>query len=129
MRAQASDRKRSVLGTVIRILVIIILIINLPPMYILVHVLDRDDCKYSTADSMFTYTENNFKGQDFNHGLRLFQAFKEQVRKKDAGYAGLDTTLYRVTKKEMYKIWLYGDYLFADKYRIPYKSWTEIIRN
>jgi hypothetical protein len=100
---------------VLLLFVIIICIINLPPVKWMA---GPDDVYYSNVDGSFTFNEYNTSGRDYELCLRNFQVFKETENH--------DTTLYRITPKNILKIWRWGDYLTKDKYKLPYKSWEEI---
>ena len=63
-------------------------------------------------------TKNAFKFRNFELCMVNWHAFKSIVKK--------DTTLYRLTKINVLNFWLWADYLFKEKYRLPYKSWKEI---
>ena len=76
------------------------------------------DCGFSSGDANFTFKEMNFGEYDFGVCQSRFQEFK----KRNLG----DTTLYRLCPKNIFHFWDYGQYLFSEKYRLPYKQWSEI---
>lgn len=94
--------------------IILIVLVNLPP----IKWLTGEDLLYSNATGTFTFDEVNYKGRNFELCMVNWYAFKSSVKK--------DTTLYRVTTINVLKFWHWADYLFKEKYRLPYKSWTEI---
>lgn len=77
-----------------------------------------NDCEFGNNDGSFTYSEMTFKERGFKKCYRNFLEFK----KRKLG----DTTLYRLCPKNIFHFWDYGQYLFSEKYRIPYKPWAEI---
>lgn len=77
-----------------------------------------NNCEFSNGDGLFTYVEMNFKGDNFKECKRKFSEFK----KRKLG----DTVLYRLCPMNILHFWDYGQYLFSEKYRVPYKSWQEI---
>jgi len=95
--------------------ILLIVAINLPPLR---WVFGEDNCEFSNGDGFFTYVEVYFKGDDFQECQRKFVEFK----KRNLG----DTTLYRLCPKNIFHFWDYGQYLFSEKYRLPYKPWSEI---
>jgi hypothetical protein len=76
------------------------------------------DCQFSNGDGSFTFAEVNFKGAGFQLCQEIFVEFK----KRKLG----DTVLYRLCPMNLLHFWDYGQYLFSEKYRVPYKSWQEI---
>jgi len=88
---------------------------NIPPIRWLY---GKYDCQFSNRDGSFTFAEVNFKGASFQLGKEVFVEFK----KRNLG----DTTLYRLCPKNIFHFWDYGQYLFSEKYRLPYKPWPEI---
>jgi|GEM_PF-2231778 len=96
-------------------LLLFIAISNLPPIHWLYK---ENDCSFSSGSGLFTFSEMNFKGDDFNQCNHKFSEF----RKRNSG----DTTLYRLCPMNIFHFWDYGEYLFAKKYRVPYQPWQEI---
>lgn len=92
-----------------------IVIINLPPAR---SFFPREDLLYSNANGSFTYDEVNYTGRNFDLCLDNFQAFKSVSK--------TDTVLFRVTSINILKFWRLGNYLTDRRYKLPYKSWTEI---
>ena len=93
----------------------LIVITNLPPIKLL---LGADDCKYCNKTGTFTFQEMNFGGYDYGLCKNRFAEYKRQ--------RGIDTILYRATSMNPLCFWKYGDYLFEQKYRLPYMSWKEV---
>jgi len=93
---------------------LIILVNNIPPL----HWLYENDCNFSNVDGSFTFAEMNFKERNFEKCQRKFLEFK----KRQLG----DTILYRLCPMNIFHFWDYGEYLFSQKYRVPYKPWREI---
>lgn len=75
------------------------------------------DCSYSNATGSFTFEEMNTKERNFEMCRRKFEEFKKQ---------STDATLYRLCEKNFLKFWNWGNYLFRQKFKLPYKSWDEI---
>jgi len=82
-------------------------------------IFDRN-CSYSNYNGSFTYREMRFKGRDLRTAKLLFDDFKKQDQ--------TDTVLYRLCGKQFWKVWKYPQYLFSEKYQLPYLSWTDIER-
>lgn len=97
------------------VLLIVLTVSNLPPVYWLY---GEENCRFSNGDGLFTYAEMTFKGDNFKECMGKFIEFKKRN--------GNDTTLYRLCPKNVFHFWDYGQYLFSEKYRLPYKSWKEI---
>jgi len=100
---------------ILLILLLFLVIVNLPPLR---WVFGENNCSFSNSNGLFTYIEMNFKGDNFDECKRKFLEFK----KRNLG----DTTLYRLCPKSIFHFWDYGQYLFSEKYRLPYKPWAEI---
>lgn len=100
---------------IVLFIVLLVIIINLPPAKWL---FGQDDLFYSNANGTFTFDEVNYTGRNYKLCLENFQAFKS-INKKD-------TLLFRITPKNVLKFWRWGDYLTKEKYKLPYKPWTEI---
>jgi hypothetical protein len=96
-------------------LLFFIILSNLPPLRLFYK---ENDCRYSNGDGLFTYAEWNTEGDNFEECKYKFQDFKS----KKLG----DTVLYRVSSMNILHYWDYGKYLFAEKYRTPFRSWNEI---
>lgn len=76
------------------------------------------DCSYSNYKGSFTFEERNFQNRDFMMCLKKFDEFKKTNNS--------DTILYRICVKKGSHFWNYADYLFKEKYRLPYMNWEEI---
>jgi len=100
---------------VFTVLLLLVVVNNLPPIR---WFYGNYDCRFSNNDGSFTFAEVNFKGANFQLGREVFAEFK----KRNPG----DTTLYRLCPKNIFHFWDYGQYLFSEKYRLPYKPWSEI---
>ena len=96
-------------------LLLFIILSNLSPLRLFYK---ENDCRYSNGDGLFTYAEWNTEGDDFEECKFKFQDFKN----RKLG----DTVLYRVSSMDILHYWDYGQYLFAKKYRTPYKDWNDI---
>lgn len=101
------------------IAVSIIILCNLPPLKWVITWFDNGDYRYSNNNGSFTYKEFQFKERDFDMGWRGFLYFK---KKCSCG----DTVLYRLNRNNPFKFWRYGEYLFQEKYQLPYQSWEKI---
>ena len=97
------------------LLSLFIVISNLPPIH---WFYKQNDCWFSNGNGSFTFAEMNFKGDDFQQCSHKFLEFK----KRKPG----DTILYRLCPMSVFHFWDYGEYIFSQKYRVPYKSWQEI---
>jgi hypothetical protein len=75
------------------------------------------DCSYSNDNGSFTFEEMNSKERNFDMCRRKFEEFKKQ---------GSDTILYRLCEKNVLRFWNWGNYLFQEKFKLPYRSWKEI---
>lgn len=100
---------------IIILVFVVVSINNLPPIRWLY---GSSDCMYSNSNGTFTYSEMQFKGDDFQSCQEKFYVFKTEKNG--------DTILYRLCPKNIFHFWDYGQYLFSAKYRLPYKSWDEI---
>ncbi|MBS1664722.1 MAG: hypothetical protein JST68_26995 [Bacteroidetes bacterium] len=98
-------------------IVSIVIINNVPPIRWLY---GNTNCRFSNYNGTFTYAELQFNGDDFETCQEKFLLFK--------GKQNDDTVLYRLCPKNILHFWDYGQYIFSDKYRLPYKSWEEIDR-
>lgn len=74
--------------------------------------------EYSNSNGSLTFEAMPSKGRD----LGMLQA-----KLKHCEVSGnVDTTVYRLFKKQYWKIWLWMDYRYSDYYNFPYKSWNVI---
>jgi hypothetical protein len=99
------------------IVAIVVLLVNIPPVK---QIIGSDDCRYSNDNGSFTFQETNFGGYDYHLCMNRWKLYKIKYK--------ADTILYRLTPMHPLSFWNYGDYLFQEKYRIPFKSW-ETIKN
>lgn len=90
---------------------------NIPPLSIL---MESDDCKYSNSSGSFTFAETNFGGYDYDLCVNRFTEYKRQFKS--------DTVLYRLTSIKPLRFWNFREYLFDQKYHLPYRSWESIDR-
>lgn len=92
----------------------IMLLFNLPPIkpFIEVFVVEGS-YDYTTINESFYDSEMLFKGRTCETVLRNFDNFK-------AVCGECDVVLYRTFIKTPYKFWLWGEYVFYEKYRLPY---------
>jgi hypothetical protein len=70
--------------------------------------------KYTTINSEFTYVCVKGKGPTLSNMHDRFQEFKE----KNQEYESL--ILYRTFKMDLFKFWLWSEYLFSGYYKYPY---------
>lgn len=109
------------------LVIIVALVIIYLPVRFVVHLISPNDVSFSNADGTFTATEYLKKGDDYDLIKRRFELFKNHVRKNETSYVGRDTAvLYRLDPMRVWQIWNYGEFLFNDKYSLPYKNWEEI---
>lgn len=106
--------------------VLFVFLVNIPPCHTVAVLLDRNDLRFATGDGQFTFKEYTFKGRDFQQCLARFADYKDSVRQGIGKYSYGDTTLYRLNRKNLFKFWNWGEYLFKDKFSLPYKDWTDI---
>jgi hypothetical protein len=99
------------------VVAIIIVFVNLPVINDMVGYFDRRDCNYSDYTGKFTFSEMNFFSRDFDQCMENFKIFKQR---------NPDAVLYRHCKKNIFKFWNYKQYLFEDKYKLPYIDWREV---
>lgn len=95
--------------------VIILVVINIPPVK---WIWGSGDCKYSNASGTFTFEEINSNGRDYAMAKYKFDEYKK--------LKSADTVLYRLCPMNVLYVWQYGDYIFSNTYRLPYRSWPEI---
>lgn len=112
-------------------ILVTLMLLNVPPVSILINVLDRDDCSFATEDGGFVCYEYSFKDNTFeNHCLPVFNGFKEFVKRRDSRFLDYDTShLLRTKPRNWLRFWHYREYLFDSKYNVPFKSWSEIEKN
>ena len=110
---QLTNMKKILFG-----LIFALTVISLSNIPIIKWFIGSTDCQFSNGDGSFTFAEINFKGANFQLCEENFIEYK----KKPVG----DTILYRLCPKNILHFWDYGEYLFSKKYRVPYKSWSEI---
>jgi hypothetical protein len=97
------------------LILIIITISNLPPIHLLYK---EDNCRFSNSDGSYTYAEMLFEGDNFEDCKGRFAEFKKTRNG--------DSMLYRITPINPLHFWDYGDYLFTEKYRMPFRDWESI---
>ena len=76
------------------------------------------DCSYTNYTGSFTFEERNFNSRDFMMCLKKFNEFKSTNNP--------DTILYRICGKSGLHFWNYADYLFKEKYKLPFIEWNEV---
>ncbi len=96
-------------------ILIVITICNLPPIHLL---FKEDDCRFSNGDGSYTYAEMLFEGDNLEDCKGRFNEFTK-IRTGD-------TILYRITPISLMHFWDFGDYLFTEKYRLPFQDWEKI---
>ncbi|HEY4287983.1 MAG TPA: hypothetical protein VGN00_12850 [Puia sp.] len=99
-------------------IVVVLLLISLSNVPLIKWFIGSNDCQFSNNDGSFTFAEINFKGANFQLCTEDFLEFK----KRRLG----DTVLYRLCPMSITHFWDYGEYIFSQKYKIPYKAWQEI---
>lgn len=93
---------------------IFLILSNLPPIKPLLEMFFTPPYRYVTRDQMFKDGyENNRMGKSYDEVMLLFDQFKQEHNQPNA-------VLYRKFTIKPYKFWLWGDYLFHPKYRLPY---------
>jgi hypothetical protein len=97
--------------------ILIILIFNLTPAK---WIAGYDDLLYSNETGTFTFNEANYAGRNYQLCKVNFEEYKKNEK--------TDTILYRITQKNFFKFWRWGDYLTKEKYKLPYRDWKEIER-
>lgn len=95
------------------ILAVIFVLTNVSPIRPFLEIFFSPTYYYTTGDGAFSDSEMIFKGRLFDGVERRFTNFKEVCKLPDA-------VLYRTFRREPQRFWLWGQYLFHPKYRLPY---------
>lgn len=96
-------------------LVTLLILVNIPACRLF---RGGDDCQYSNASGSFTFGETNIEGYDYHLCVNRFNDFKKKNNN--------DTILFRLTPMNLLCFWKYGEYIFDNKYHLPFKSWQSI---
>src|SRR5690349_12037754 len=99
------------------ILPVFVLLVNLPGINDMISIFDHRDCNYSDYTGGFTFSEMNLMSRDYDMCLRNFKIYKGR---------NPEAVLYRHCKVNLLKFWNYRQYLFEDKYKLPYIKWEEV---
>jgi hypothetical protein len=102
-------------GSTIAAVIFLLVIVNVPPINFL---LGYDDCRYSNLDGTFTFEEMNSNNRNYAMAKYKFGEFKKSTTN--------DTILYRLCPINPLLVWKYGEYIFSEKYHLPYKNWSEV---
>jgi len=102
------------------LLIIFVVISNIPPVKWIYTWFAPDDYDYSTYNGSFTFDEIQFKGRDFRMCKDLFIKLKESHELPDS------SRLYRLNKISIWKFWRWSDYLFKEKYWLPFLNWADV---
>ncbi len=94
-------------------ILVIVIVVNAASL-----LLNNMDCTYSNRSGTFTFEEMNFNERTFDMCLHKFAKYKKIDQR--------DTVLYRLCEKNFFKFWNWSNYLFAEKFKLPYMSWEEI---
>jgi hypothetical protein len=91
-----------------------LILANIPPFKsVFKAIFDQELFNYSTADGSWMYDENTFFGRTFSLKYYTTEAFRES-------YPEADTIIYRNFKPNPLAFWRYSDYLFDERYTLPY---------
>lgn len=106
------------------ILGLIILISNYNPIqYLISTFLDNNYFKYSNYNGSFTTKEDVFKGDGYEGINNEFQNYLNDSLKTKTKK---EKVIYRLFYRNPLRFWLWKDYVFNERYRLPYKKWEEI---
>ena len=101
---------------------IVLIIFNIPPFtFPFKIILDRTLYKYSNGDASFTVQDHLGKE---NSGIYTIKSGFEDFLKDHP--ANKNKILYRLFWKNPLCFWRWGEYIFMDEYKLPYKNWREI---
>ena len=116
MKAPAIFNKPWFLG-----LIAFIIIANIPPIKPLYRLaFDEYHYRYSNENGSFTFVE--FKARDVKMMYRRMDGYKQLFPLSN------DTSLYRLYKRNILCFWRWGEYIYDERYKMPYMSWKEIKR-
>jgi hypothetical protein len=91
-----------------------LIISNIPPFQsVLKFIFDDNLYYYSTKDGSAFFIENEYKG-------RKFQFKRVTSAEKRAEYPEADTIIYRNFQPNLFAFWRYRDYIFDERYTLPY---------
>jgi hypothetical protein len=94
-------------------LVSILFIANIWPLKNILQIFFGGPYYYTTKAHGFNAFELNSKGLTFDMAYEEFNRYKETCKQPNI-------TLYRTFMAKPYKFWLWGEYLFHPKYKLPY---------
>ena len=93
---------------------IVLLIFNTPPIKAFMEAFAFSRSYYfTTKDHSFNGKEMAFKRSTYDMVMRSFDHYKENCGKPNA-------VLYRTFSVVPWKFWLWGEFIFHPKYRLPY---------
>lgn len=95
------------------ILIAIIISVNIPPIKSIFEVFLGRVQYYTTKTHGFSDSDYAFQGRTFDEVLNSFEEYKQ-------GCHLPEVVLYRTFAMNPLKIWLWGEYLFHPRYRLPY---------
>lgn len=95
------------------VIYIVIFLVNIPPIKSLFEVFLGKVHYYTTANHGFSDSDYSFKRRTFDEVWNNYEVYKRECKTPDM-------ILYRTFKMEPQKVWLWGEYLFYRKYRLPY---------
>jgi hypothetical protein len=109
-----------------RILVFFVIVVftNLPPVYIFIHlyeIIDMQHYTYSNSDDPETTIAENF-GSPFDFRTKVYDEYRVTNPNND-------TLLYRNFWKNPLCFWRWKEYFTDEKYKLPYISREDVIRN
>jgi hypothetical protein len=90
-----------------------LLISNAPSLKALLEAFLSKPYYYTTKSHGFNARELKSKGLTYDRVISQFEEFKTVCKQ-------LDAKLYRTFKVKLYKIWLWGEYIYHPKYRLSY---------
>jgi hypothetical protein len=99
--------------TIFKIIVPVLVVIFLSGL-----IAPKPDLAYTNVNGSFTFEEMNFKARGFD----MCEAKFIEYKKVHAN----DTVLYRITSKKFWRFWEYCDYLFDERFQLPYMDWEAV---
>jgi hypothetical protein len=95
-------------------IIFFLVVSNIPPMQTIFKLLfDQKLYYYSTKDGSALFDENIFLGRVFHFRRSTTKSFNET-------YPEADTIIYRNFKPNPFAFWRYRDYIFDERYTLPY---------
>lgn len=101
---------------------IILVVTNLPPVNsVLIISFDAEIYRYSNFYGSFTFQENLFKNTSYEQCCGVYDDFLSTRPNVS------DKKLYRLFKINPFAIWRWRQYIFEDRYHIPWLDWEKVV--